>query len=202
MLPVLVALATAVGLLLVSWRLPWLSLTRFEERLVGRPGLLSAVSAAGRLARLAGTGAAPPRGLPVGSRAPDFSVRDANGSRVTLTSLLRAGSPTMLVFGDSGCQPCVALMPTVLRWQHELRDRLTIALITSGSPEEWVAADATQNDERVLAQDNREVADAYEADVTPSAVLVSADGRIASRLAVGELLIRALVDSSAARTNH
>jgi thiol-disulfide isomerase/thioredoxin len=194
----LVALAAALALLLASRRLPWVSLRRLEERIAGRPQLLAAVRGAMRIAKLAGMSGDEPRGLPLGSRAPDFRIRHRNGGRVTLASLL-TGKPAVLVFGDSSCRPCVALMPTVIRWQREHGDRLTIAIITSGSLEEELAAASTDGLENVLAQDNREVADAYEADVTPSAVLVNADGRIASRLAVGEVRIQALVESLSVR---
>jgi hypothetical protein len=43
------------------------------------------------------------------------------------------------------------------------------------------------------------VAEAYDAQVVPSAVVVGGDGRIASHVAVGEAAIRVLVESVAER---
>lgn len=196
LIAVLAALAVALGLLFASRHLRWLSLRRFEERVAGKPRVLLTVRAGMRIAKLAGMSGGEPRGLPLGSQAPDSRVRHLNGRRVTLSSLL-TGKPAVLIFGDSNCRPCVALIPTVIRWQHEHGDRLTIALITSGSLEDELMAGNSAGPENVLAQDNREVAEAYNVDVTPSAVLVNADGRIASRLAVGEVRIQALVEALA-----
>lgn len=183
---VLAVIAGAFALFLASRRVQWLSLTSLEERAVQEPALLAAVRAAMRLAALLGLSGARVRGLPLGSRAPEFRLRGLNGTSLTLASLLADGKPALLVFGESDCKPCVALMPTVTRWQNELRDRLTVALITS---------DAGSG----VARDERQVASAYDADVTPSAVLISPEGRIASRLAVGELPIRSLVESVVGR---
>jgi len=197
MLALLVLLAAMLGLFLASRRLPWLSLTRLEARAIDSPLLGAAVRVALQTTALLGMGSGRPAGLPPGSPAPQFSVRQATGARVTLTSLLSHGKPALLVFGDGDCKPCVALMPTITRWQHELRDRLTIALITSGSAEQELVGAATGDEPRVLIQQDRAVISAYRADATPSAVLVAADGRVASHVAVGAAAIQALVESVA-----
>jgi peroxiredoxin/uncharacterized membrane protein YphA (DoxX/SURF4 family) len=196
----LLALVTLAGVLVVSVfarRLPWLSLTRLEGRAAGQPRLRLAVRAAARMASLVGVGRAPLRllGLPIGTPAPDFRVRHPNGDPVTLTSLLSGGRPAMLVFSDAACRPCMDMIPQLARWQQENRSRMTIALVTTGSTEEKLAAGEGYGLENVLAQDDREVANAYEVNVTPSAVLVTPDAKIGSRLAVGELPIRALLGS-------
>ncbi len=186
-----VALAALIVLVVASRRVSWLSLARLDERARSHPRLRIASRPAVRLASIIGVRPRP-LGLPIGVRAPDFRLSSMNGGAVTLTALTGAGRPTVLVFSDAGCRPCVELLPTLSHWQREHRDRLTIALITSGPIEEKVATHVLEN---VLAQDDREVATAYEVNVTPSAVVVTPDGRIKTRLAVGELPIRALLES-------
>lgn len=183
MVAILAITVTAFALFLASHRVWWLSLTSLEERAASNAVALAAVRTTMRLAALVGLSGTRARGLPLGSRAPDFRLGSANGTPVTLASLLAEGRPALLVFGDPDCKPCAALAPTVLRWRDELRDQLRVALITRG----YAGA--------AVARDEDAVAAAYEADVTPSAVLISPEGKIASRLAVGEPSIRSLVAS-------
>ena len=80
----------------------------------------------------------------------------------------------------------VELLPTLVDWEREHRERQTIVLITSGAMEEKLASRQSHALENVLAQDDREVANAYGVNVTPSAGLVSADGRIESSRPPGD----------------
>ncbi|HKZ26643.1 MAG TPA: TlpA family protein disulfide reductase, partial [Rubrobacteraceae bacterium] len=61
-------------------------------------------------------------------------------------------------------------------------NELTVSLISRGDPEENRAKSAEHGVERVLLQQDWEVADAYQVDGTPSAVLVRPDGTIGSSL--------------------
>jgi hypothetical protein len=137
-----------------------------------------------------GTGA--PAGLPVGAAAPEFQVAGADGTPMTLAGLRSAGRPVLLVFGDPDCGSCQSLLPDVASWQAEHSERFTAALISCGAP----VSGATPPDRYHLAhlgvQHDREVALAYAYAGTPSAVAVSADGRIASRMVSGPEGVRAL----------
>ena len=42
----------------------------------------------------------------------------------------------LLTFVDPGCGPCNALLPDLARWQRELAGKVTLALVSGGSPEE------------------------------------------------------------------
>src|SRR4051794_12574140 len=64
--------------------------------------------------------AAAPPGLAVGALAPRFTVRGANGDRVSLEDLRSRGQPVALIFCAQGCGPCSALAPELPRWQAAL----------------------------------------------------------------------------------
>jgi thiol-disulfide isomerase/thioredoxin/uncharacterized membrane protein YphA (DoxX/SURF4 family) len=145
-----------------------------------------------RDARAAGT--AHRAGLPVGSPAPDFRLDGLHGEVLTLASQIAAGLPALLTFMDPGCGPCAALLPQLSQWERELRGQVTLVLISRGSAEQNLKK-LVQPLSTVLLQRDREVATAYHAHGTPSAVLVDAQGRIASPVAAGAEAIRQLADT-------
>jgi peroxiredoxin/uncharacterized membrane protein YphA (DoxX/SURF4 family) len=135
-------------------------------------------------------------GLAAGAAAPAFALPAAAGGTVTLETLRAAGKPVALVFSDPGCGPCQALLPEIGRWQREHASAVVVALISRGPVD---AARATASEHRlghVLVQHDREVARAYQAHGTPSAVLVSGDGTVASPVAAGADAVRALITSA------
>jgi peroxiredoxin len=137
-------------------------------------------------------------GLAPGVPAPVFALPDMSGSSVTLEALLAPHLPLMLVFGHPGCPPCVDMFPELARWQKAHDTDLTIALISQGSLEDNRAVVVEHGIERVLLQPGREIGDAYEAYGTPSAVLVSKEGIVASPVAQGAAAIRVLLSSTIA----
>jgi uncharacterized membrane protein YphA (DoxX/SURF4 family)/peroxiredoxin len=194
----LVLFAGAIGLVVVAaggWFM--MNLLRQHGRMLLRLDTLEAqLVAQGIIANPSGAGSAD--GLLPGALAPSFTLDDLNGASTTLDDLLGVGPPLMLVFSHPGCTPCITMLPEVAGWQREHRANLTIAFISQGSAEDNRVA-AELGIERVLLQRDREVAEAYEAWGTPSAVLVSREGTIASPIAQGAAAIRVLI-SSAART--
>jgi thiol-disulfide isomerase/thioredoxin len=133
-----------------------------------------------------------PPGLPQGARAPAFSLPDLRGETISLESLLARGQPVALVFVSPGCGPCAELMPELGRWQRTLAERLTIALLSSGS-----ALDNHRAIEHgltnVMLQPDADVMAAYRVTATPSVVIVSPDGRIASIAASGFPAVEPLI---------
>ena len=146
-------------------------------------------------AQLAAGGVASTRalpGLPVGTSAPAFRLADLNGEEITLDELRTDSKPVLLIFADPDCGPCQALLPDVGRWQRKYASKLTLAVLSSGTP--GVNRKATKHAvTHMLLQQDREVAQAYQTRGTPSAVLVLPDGTIGSPLAQGADAIRALV---------
>jgi peroxiredoxin len=132
-------------------------------------------------------------GLPVGSEAPDFSLSGLYGETFTLEALRTPGKPVMMLFTDPGCGPCNAMLPEVGRWQEEHREKLTLALVSRGEMEENKTKAQEHALKNVVLQKDWEVSESYEIRGTPSAVLVSADGKLASPVAGGDEGIRGLL---------
>jgi peroxiredoxin/uncharacterized membrane protein YphA (DoxX/SURF4 family) len=150
-------------------------------------------------ARLIGNGAPvvggpqPTTGLPVGAAAPPFALSGLHGETLTLDALRAAGRPLLLVFTDPGCGPCTALLPEIGLWQREYGTKLLVPLISRGTLEQNRAKLGEHAITYVLLQKDREVAAAYRAAGTPSAVLLRPDGTIGSVVAAGADAIRQLV---------
>jgi peroxiredoxin/uncharacterized membrane protein YphA (DoxX/SURF4 family) len=141
--------------------------------------------------------AQPEAGLPVGIEAPAFSLQGLYGETLTLEALRARGKPIVLLFTDPNCGPCNALLPEIGRWHQEHGERLTISLISRGTPEENRTKSAEHGLTGVLLQRDWEVSEAYQAEGTPSAVIVEPDGKIGSPLAAGPEGIRSLVARTA-----
>jgi peroxiredoxin len=132
-------------------------------------------------------------GLPVGSEAPEFSLSGLHGETLTLNALRSSDKPVMLLFTDPGCGPCNAMLPEVGSWQEEHPQKLTLTLISRGEVEENKTKASEHALKNVLLQEDWEISESYEVSGTPSAVLVSADGKVASPVAGGAEGIRGLL---------
>lgn len=138
-------------------------------------------------------------GLAVGSVAPGFSLPALSGEQVTLDSLREPGKPVLLFFTDPGCGPCKALLPKIGEWRRQHAGTLSIAAITRGDAEKMRPEAAEHEVEPMLAEGSeRTVSETFEARATPSAVVVDAQGMIASPVAAGEPAITALVERTTA----
>jgi thiol-disulfide isomerase/thioredoxin len=189
---VVLAVGLVILALLVAQWLVLLGLLRQNGRLLTRLETVEATLAAAGLAP-SENGAPSAPGLPVGTPAPAFTLKDLRAEELGLNDLRDRGRPVMLLFTDPGCGPCAELLPEVGRWQHEYAEKLTIALIGRGSAEENSAEVTEHGVENVLLQEDWEVADAYEIEATPSAVVVSPEGTIQSPLAEGPDEVEELV---------
>ncbi len=141
------------------------------------------------------TAEAPPpaaAGLAVGTAAPDFSLPGLYGEMITLDFLRAGGKPVLLIFSDPGCGPCNALLPEIGRWQRDYAGKLTLALISRSTPEANRAKASRHGITQVLLQQDREVAEVYQAHGTPCAVLIRPDETIGSPLICSAEPIRAL----------
>jgi peroxiredoxin len=133
-------------------------------------------------------------GLPVGTPAPAFELPGLDGETVTLDRLRPVGDEALLlVFSDPGCGPCTELMPEVSQWQRERPGGLRPVLISRGAPEANLAHAQEHGLADVLIQSDREVSERFAVSATPSALVVTADGTVASAVHTGEEQIRALV---------
>jgi thiol-disulfide isomerase/thioredoxin len=127
---------------------------------------------------------APPLGLEPGTPAPEFAA---------LGDLLERRLPVLVVFTSPGCGPCEALMPDLASWQSAHAERLTVAVLANVEPAEIHAEAERHGLVDVFADPEGQVYGAYEASGTPSAVLIAADGTVASFVAAGPSAIAELV---------
>ena len=163
------------------------------ETLEGRPA-----SAAGAMVppEPSQNGHSRAEGLPVDTPAPSFELPNLQGEKLTLGTLRSQSEqpvPVMLLFTDPSCGPCNDLLPEVGRWQEKYQGKLTVALMSGGDSEENRVKAQEHGLRNVLLQEDWEIADTYRVGGTPSAVLVGAEGTIASPVAGGVEAIKRLL---------
>jgi thiol-disulfide isomerase/thioredoxin len=180
-----------VGLLAAQW---WflVHLLRQNGRLLMRLEVLEQSVAQGDSAAPSANGVSA-SGLAVGTQAPPFSLSGLYGETLTLEALLSADKPVMLIFTDPNCGPCNALLPEIGRWQEEYAEKLTVALISRGEPEENRTKTSEHGVQHVLLQEDWEMAEAYQVKGTPSALLIMPNGKVGSSVASRVEAMRSLV---------
>jgi thiol-disulfide isomerase/thioredoxin len=136
----------------------------------------------------------PTDGLPIGAVLPDFELPDDRGRLVRFEEILGEGKPTLFFFLAPTCQPCTALIPEMEKWRIELGDRINFIVVSRGTSEENAEKFAGGAAKHFLLQRGRELQDRLYAKWTPSALLVNADGRVASHVAAGDSAIRSLIE--------
>jgi methylamine dehydrogenase accessory protein MauD len=117
-------------------------------------------------------------GLPVGKKAPSFSLPSINGKEIALADF--AGRKVLLVFTQSGCSPCKAIVPELNR----LAERATHqVLVVNNADLEKTRAWAREAGARflVLAQEKYAISKRFEAYATPFAFLIDEQGIITSK---------------------
>lgn len=198
------ALAGAVAVAAVGALGVWAcwGLLREHGRLLARIDALSAGAAP-----TAGPDGRPPvarpplivQGLPAGSAAPSFTLPRADGTPGSLGDLVAGGRPAVLVFAQTGCGPCTALLPQVRAWQQEHAGRLTVAVICAGDAARARGLQQDHELDHFLLDEDREVSSAYAIGGTPGAVLVDEDGWVASAIHAGAASVAQLVNRSRPR---
>jgi thiol-disulfide isomerase/thioredoxin len=186
------ALAVALAIFVAAGVTAFLTLLRSYGRVLVRVERLEAVLAEAGY-ELDALDEGPAFGLEPGTPAPGFDLVGTGGAVVALDDLLARRLPVLLLFTSSGCGPCETLLPDVAKWQSAHADRLTVAVFEDGEPAEITATAERFGLANVLADSGGQVYDAYEANGTPSGVLIDADGHVASRLATGPGAIAELV---------
>jgi thiol-disulfide isomerase/thioredoxin len=191
----LIVAAAAIGIIVVGGA-AFLTLMRSYGQVLTR---LDRVEAA-----LASAGyeledeAMPEFGLAPGTPAPAFSANALSGDPASLATFLETGLPAVLLFTSPHCGPCSTLMPTVAAWQRDYAEAVSIVLVSDGTAVE-VGAEAEEHElANVLLDDGHATYEAYEANGTPSAVVIAPDGTIGSWVAVGSEWIERLVEHAAA----
>lgn len=130
-------------------------------------------------------------GLPVGTPIPTLSLEDLDGGKVDLAERIR--TQTLLLFWNPSCGFCRAMHGQLRAWEENPGEGAPeLIVISSGSAEETRQEGFRST---VLLDGAFEAGNALGATGTPMAVLVDAEGRIASELAAGA---EAVLDLAAA----
>lgn len=124
------------------------------------------------------------------------------GHELSLASLRAEGRPLLLVFADPFCPACEATLPVVAAWHQTHRARLTLVVISSGSARAHRRWGEDYGFPHVLLQQANELAEAFQVDWTPTALLMGADGAVREPAASGREAIEALLARVAARLEH
>jgi methylamine dehydrogenase accessory protein MauD len=117
-------------------------------------------------------------GLKPGACAPEFCLPDTAGDQVSLRDF--AGRRVFLVFTQSGCRPCHAVLPELEKLQS--KGELQVIVVNNGdleSTRDW--AKRLSVTFPVLVQERHELSKRYEAFVTPFAFLIDERGLITSK---------------------
>lgn len=127
----------------------------------------------------------------IGQPTPPLHLPDLDGNDVDLGSL--AGTPTVLLFWNPGCGYCQRMLDDLKRLESELApESPRILVLSKGDPEHNRAMGLRS---RILLDNDFAVGRAYGATGTPSAVLIDAEGKIASPVVVGAPAVLSLASS-------
>ncbi len=127
----------------------------------------------------------------VGEPAPRFSLPDLRGREVSLDDLL--GEETLLLFWNPSCGFCKAMAEDIRRWEaNPPAGAPRIVFISSGEAVD-VKAESGKFKSPFLHDQEFDIGPMFGAKGTPSGILIDAEGRIASSVAVGEKNILALL---------
>jgi peroxiredoxin len=131
--------------------------------------------------------------LPLGEDAPGVKLPDLEGNTVELTRDFE-GQQTLLVFWNPGCGFCQQMLPDLRVWEDNRPEEAPKLLVVSAGTEEANREQGLSS--TVLLDQNFATGRAFGASGTPSAVLVDAQGKVASDIAVGAPAVLELAGAS------
>jgi len=128
--------------------------------------------------------------------APEFDLPDLGGERRTLAQFCT--QPLLLIFFNPDCGFCRDMAPNLGKKQKVENRKQKLLIISTGEVEKNRQFFGDYKiTSPVLLQKNSEVATAYQANGTPTGYLIDAEGKIASKLAVGAEALLELLERKA-----
>jgi thiol-disulfide isomerase/thioredoxin len=121
-------------------------------------------------------------GPKVGEPAPEARLADLKGAEVSLQEDFE-GKESLVLFWNPGCGFCQQMLPEIKEWEATSTEDAPKLLVVSAGTEE--ANREMGLTSPVLLDQQFAVGRAFGASGTPSAVLVDAEGKVASEVAVG-----------------
>lgn len=141
-------------------------------------------------------GAQRARRLPLGTSAPSFQLASLDEREISLADILSVRRPAVIFFLSADCSPCMALLPEITLWRHEIGERLSLVVVSKGSTDASRTKYANARIDSsipILADQDGNVLHEYGVKWTPGAICIGTDGTIASQLALGNKQIRSLL---------
>jgi methylamine dehydrogenase accessory protein MauD len=122
-----------------------------------------------------------PATLEIGEPAPEIKLPDLEGNTVEL-KVFRS-EHTLVLYWNPGCGFCQQILPDIKEWEQNMPEGAPKLLFVSAGTEE---ANREMGPSSTVVLDQQfAVGRAFGASGTPSAVLVDAEGKVASEVAVG-----------------
>lgn len=126
-----------------------------------------------------------------GESAPSFTLPDIRGEMVA-SSRFR-GKPSVLLFWNPSCGFCQSMLPELKAWEaRRTQHDPEIVLVSTGSVE---ANQGYGLKNTILLDDSATVMQLFNANGTPTGVLLDKDGRVMSDVAVGSVAVLELASS-------
>ena len=132
----------------------------------------------------------------IGEPAPEVKLADLEGTTVELEDF--KGQETLVLFWNPGCGFCQQMLPDKREWEENRPEAAPELLFISAGAEE--ANRDMKLSSRVVLDQQFAAGRVFGASGTPSAVLVDAEGRIASEVAVGAPAVLDLAGASRAES--
>lgn len=138
-------------------------------------------------------------GLPVGSKAPHFSLPNHRGKETHLGDLLAYKKEMIFLFISPVCPACQVLLPIALSWHKELsKDFMLVFFSFKG--ESLQVLEQTEGINFLVPANGHIPLELYKTREVPAAVHVTASGRIGSRPAHGIQYIEKLAQDLASNS--
>lgn len=183
------AAGTAFTVLAGATALVLLHLVRQNGRLLERIEVLEGARPQRPKARRRAT-------VPIGSLAPALTAATIDDQPIALPDVLADGLPAVLVFVEPRCGACVALGDELALRDEPFGDR-RVVVVVHGNRSESMAKFGSIRSAAVLIDPEGATSAAYGVFGTPSAVVVTPDGRLASSIIEGRFDCWRLLDGAA-----
>ena len=130
--------------------------------------------------------------LQIGEQAPEVKLEDLSGNQVSLKEDFK-GQDTLVLFWNPGCGFCNQMLDDLKEWeQNPPQGAPKLLMVSAGTKEANEQMDLRSP---VVLDQNFSVGRQFGAGGTPSAVLVDAQGKVASNVAVGAPAVMELAGS-------
>lgn len=133
------------------------------------------------------------RGLPIGTKLPDFNGINPKGEAQDLALWIDNQKPTLLLFLAANCSPCESLLPKAMQWHQNHADRFKVIFITQ-KDEKFNVLNNLDKVHQLIVNDKNLAFQTFKISGFPSAVLIHSNKIIAQRPAAGAERIQKMVD--------